>query len=366
MKKLFMVAGELSGDKLGAWFLEKHLQRDYVFIEAVGGTFMEAAGAQLWERFEKLNVTGIFEIVRHIPSLLLFMNKLARHIIDHNFDEVLLIDFPGFNLRLAKKLKKLNSAIKITYLSPPQMWVWGAWRVRSIQKFIDRVIVLYPFEVAWYRQRGVQAEWLGNPVYDRLLPYFKDEGHRAPIIAIIPGSRSHEVKTLFPCIAQVMLLFLKKYPQVTIVIPHAESMGIQTLQEALQACNIHEFTDRIKIVSGEQGKIEALRSCCLALTKPGTVTLELALLGIPTLMFFKTSWINYVLGKMVIQVDHMALPNLLLEKPVYKEFVQYECDSQLIFNEAVTLFEAFLKHDSDYFSIQKKLLHVRKIFAKKE
>lgn len=365
MKKIFMVAGELSGDKLGAWFLREHMHYENFIIEAVGGSFMEAAGAHLWERFEKLNVTGIIEIIKHLPSLLSFLNRVALYIVEQDFDEVVLIDFPGFNLRLAKKLKKLKPTLKITYLSPPQMWIWGAWRVTSIQRFIHRVIVLYPFEVGWYQERGVCAEWLGNPVYDRLQPYFGNKDHHTQAIAVIPGSRNHEISTLFPIAAQVISLFLTKYPKVMIVLPLAESITQETIETKLCAFKLDGFMDRIQIVTGEHAKNEAVSRCCLAITKPGTITLELALLGVPAVMFFKTSRINYMLGKMVVKVDHIALPNLLLKKSLYKEFVQDECDPRVIFDEADTLYQAFLTLQDSYFMAQKNLLQTRDILKRK-
>jgi len=170
MKKIFIVAGELSGDKLGAWYAERLRKEDSSCeIHAVGGPFLEQAGAILYDRMENLNVAGFIEVLKHIRFLCRFMRELARYIVNNNFDEVVVVDFPGFNLKLIKKLKKLNRSLKIIYLSPPQLWVWGPWRARKIRKYCDEVIVIYPFEVAWYKKRKINAQWFGYPFYENLL-----------------------------------------------------------------------------------------------------------------------------------------------------------------------------------------------------
>src|SRR5210317_1170041 len=126
MKKVFIVAGELSGDKLGAWYVQRIKEKQQELeVHAVGGSFLEQSGAMLYERFEKLNIVGLVEIIKNARFLLRFLRDLSDHIVSNNFSHVIVVDFPGFNLRLIKRLKKLNPEIKITYLSPPQLWVWG-------------------------------------------------------------------------------------------------------------------------------------------------------------------------------------------------------------------------------------------------
>ncbi|MBY0353775.1 lipid-A-disaccharide synthase [Candidatus Babeliales bacterium] len=337
MKKIFIVAGELSGDKTGAWYVNRLSERD-VYLEAVGGNYLQQAGAHLYERFEALNVVGIVEIVRHLRRLLSFLKKLANHIIEQNFDEVVLVDFPGFNLRLAQALKKRCPDVKITYLSPPQLWCWGAWRIKTIRQYCDRVIVLYPFEVAWYGARGVQAEWLGCPVYDRVQPYFENMRTKQPKVALIAGSRPSELATLFPVVADVAARLAQEFPELKFVIPQAESLDINEVRCALATSALRNYQYRVEIVSGAQS-LAALSSCSLAISKPGTITLELALLNIPTVVLFKISWLSYWLGRMVVNIKNMALPNLLSTDVVCKEFIQQDCQPAVIAQYAAHLYK---------------------------
>jgi len=250
MKRLFLLAGELSGDQLGAWYLKKRLIDDTetYHVEAIGGDCLQAAGAQLYERFEKLNVAGIVEIVRHIPRLFSFMNRVIEHLISQKIDEVVLIDFPGFNLRLARKLKQKNPAIKITYLSPPQLWCWGKWRIGSLKKYTDQVIVLYPFEVAWYRQNGMQVVWQGNPVYDRLVPYFSQPVNVTPTVAMLPGSRSKELEVLLPIMGEVVKSLRVQYPEIKFILPRPSSLSLAFVQQQLVHTGLRDI---VQVIDGE-------------------------------------------------------------------------------------------------------------------
>jgi lipid-A-disaccharide synthase len=322
MKKTFIVAGEVSGDKLGAWYVEKF---NLGKIEAVGGAFLEESGASLYKNLNHLNVAGIIEILKHLPRILGFLKELAEYIIDNNFEEVVLIDFPGFNLRLAKLLKKKSPNIKITYLSPPQLWAWGAWRVSSLKKYCDRVIVIYPFEVEWYKKRGLHVEWHGYPFYEKIQSFALPlEAERKPQIALLPASRTSELEALFPLFAKVTERFLEKHPEVEMVIPLASTIPAEKVRNAFRD------QSRIKILQNEDQKYQAISQCCMALTKPGTITLELALLGIPSLVAYKTSWLTYLIGKAVVKIKRMALPNLLLNKEIFPEYLQGDCTEEKI------------------------------------
>lgn len=355
--KVFIVAGELSGDKLGGWYLKRRLKKEPsrkvlpLTVHAVGGDALEEAGATIYERFETLNVVGLVEIIKHLRRILRFLNKLANKIVSEGFDEVVVIDFPGFNLRLIKKLKQLNPKIKITYLSPPQLWAWGASRIKGIKKYCDDVIVLYPFEVAWYQERGVEARWLGTPAYERCAPYAKGSDDRDNAIAIMAGSRSVEIQRLLPLFLDVARRFLLAYPSINIVIPLAESIDKGVVERMLRKYNFSLWRDRIKIVQGEREKMEALSRCCLALTKPGTVTLELGLLGIPAVVAYKASWLTYVIAKLLVKIQSMALPNLLLKKIVYPELLQLDCKDKKIFVAMQEVYKKYLADDKKAYQL---------------
>ncbi|MFC1894683.1 lipid-A-disaccharide synthase [Candidatus Dependentiae bacterium] len=336
MKNIFLVAGEVSGDKTGGWYLDKLKQSNInVNCQAVGGSFLKKSGAKLYDRLEKLNIAGIFEILFKLRFIFGFLKKLASYILKNDFDEIVLIDFPGFNLRLAKILKKANPNLKITYLSPPQLWVWGKWRIKKLKKYCDKVIVLYPFEVDWYKKNGLEVEYLGNPVFDKIKKYdfFKNE-KKYDQIAIIPGSRQFEVYKMLPIFLAVAKKFKLAYPKIKIILPLAESLSSHFIEEKIKKFGFYRWGNDIKIVRGEKEKLKELSKCCFAITKVGTVSLEVALLGIPAVVLYKGSWITYFLARSFIKIKYMALPNLFLEKSVYPEFIQWDCKPDKIFNKA--------------------------------
>lgn len=356
MKKIFIITGELSGDRLGAWYI-KYLnqQNSDIEIHAVGGNFLQEAGAKIYERFENLNVVGLVEILKKLPFIFKFLKQLSYYIIQNHVDQVVLVDFPGFNLRLAKKLKSLNPKINITYVSPPQTWVWGAWRIKKLKKYCDKLVVLYPFEVEWYKKHGLKVDFIGNPVCEDLKKYFIFSVTKVNQIAIIPGSRESEIKTLFPFFAGIIKLFKEKYPDLKIILPLAQSISLELIEAKIKDFGLSNFRKDIKIIFGEKEKYEELSKSCLAITKPGTVSLELALLQVPAVVFYKTSWITYFLARPLVKVKYMALPNLLLDQPVYEEIIQWNCNSKSIFNSADTLYQNFLAHNGAYFEQIKKL-----------
>ena len=366
MKKIFIVAGELSGDKLGAWYISKLndlysgaglTSGENFCFEAVGGKFLENAGSKIYARFEeKLNIVGVTEIIKKIPAVLKFIKQLSNHIIKNDFDEVVVIDVPGFNLRLIKKLKHLKPDLKITYLSPPQLWVWGERRVKKIKKFCDEVIVIYPFEVDWYKQRSVSVTWLGYPFYNKFKPYFDLECKRRNRIAVMLGSRRTEVDTLLPIFSSVIKKFKLIYPYTEFVFPIAESVDKKFIENRLKKNGLNLSGNDIKIIQGEDEKFKALKTCCLALTKPGTVSLELALLAIPAIVAYKVSWITYFIAKLVVKIKHMALPNLIFgNSSIYPEFIQGDCKVDKILSELNSIYCKFIKQDKLYFEKVKNL-----------
>lgn len=365
MKKIFFVAGELSGDRIAAWYVHKTLHDQSVVMTGVGGDAMEKAGIKLIERFENLNVTGVMEIVRHLRRLLRIRKKLIDYIIEGQIDEVVLVDFPGFNLGLAKLLKKNNPSISITYVSPPQLWCWGVWRVKTIKKVCDRVVVMYPFEVDWYRKRDVHAEWLGSPVYEELKPYLAERLSKHLKIALIPGSRHSEVQTVFPIILQVAKRIHNHYPQCSFVIPIASSISAELVEQQFLAQGIALADPLFKRVYSHEDKYQELKKCCLALTKPGTITLELALLGVPSLVLFKTSWITYILARPLVKVQNMGLHNLLLDAPVCREFIQSDCTSERVATYALTVLDDIVAQGALSQQLRVSLDRIRALFVER-
>lgn len=369
MKKIFFVSGEVSGDRLGAWYL-KRLQQDHenLQVTAIGGHFLQEAGAKLYKNLEELNIVGVSEIIKRIPFILNFLKNLKYYILQNNFEEIVLIDFPGFNLRLARALKKANPKIKITYLSPPQTWIWGKWRIKKLKKYCDELIVLYPFEVEWYKKHGLDTYYFENPVYSKLKESFENWKfdqeflkEKKNQIAIIPGSRTSEIKKLLPFVVEIIKKIKNTWSDIKIVLPIAQSFSYDFIENELKKLldeQYNFFRKNIILVQDEKEKLKLLSQCCLAITKPGTITLELALLKVPSIVFYKTSWFTYILARPLIKVKYMSLPNLLLNKFMFKEFIQQDCKVDNIFEYFSKCYNNFLHKKDAYQETQKALFDI--------
>lgn len=246
------------------------------------------------------------------------------------------------------------------------MWCWGAWRIKALKKYVDQLIVLYPFEVDWYKQRGLNAQWLGSPVLEALEPYrkrsilksahpedpfvalAKDGRLEGTLIALIPGSRISEIERLLPLFLQAAIHIKKSYPEVRFVLPLARSLSKVMLEEFVFKHDLSKIWQSVDIVSSEEEKFSILPQCLLAMSKPGTVTLELALLQVPTLVVYKTSWLTYNVARQLVSVSSMTLPNLLLGKQVFKELIQNNCDPETIAHEVLSLYESTRLQDEHY------------------
>ncbi|MFH1462011.1 MAG: lipid-A-disaccharide synthase [bacterium] len=361
MKKIFIVSGELSGDQAGAWYLQKLKESSDVNCSAVGGEFLKSAGAELYENIEKLNITGVVEVLGKLRFVFKFLNRLSKYIVNNNFEQVVLVDFPGFNLMLAKRLKKLDPKINIVYLSPPQLWIWGSWRIKKLKKYCDKLVVLYPFEVEWYKSRGLEAvEFIGNPVCDKFKKYLNEDLPIKNQIVILPGSRKQEIIKLMPMFAQVIKKIKLLYPNIKIVFPLAESLDLRFVEKLLIKYGLYNHGQDVHLIINKDEKIKVLKESCFAITKPGTVTLELALLNVPAIILYKASWLTYFLAKLIVNVKYMGLPNLFLNKPVYKEFIQMDCNADLVFDQVKFLYEGFLKQTDSYKNIKDDLEKIKK------
>ncbi|KKQ48674.1 MAG: Lipid-A-disaccharide synthase [candidate division TM6 bacterium GW2011_GWF2_38_10] len=366
MKKKFIVAGELSGDITAAWYIEKKNLKADAYLYGVGGEHMAAHGVELVRRYYDLNITGVLEVVAHLPRIFRIMRELVAYVVAGGFDEVILVDFPGFNIRFAARLKKIMPNIIVTYVAPPQMWCWGAWRVRKIRRYFDNVVVLYPFEEAWYKERGVRAQWIGCSTYDAMEPYMHDEVEKEPLIALIPGSRTSEIHRLASLIVGVAQVLHDKYPMMRFVMPLASSLSEDFIKKSLKDAGLQLDSFPLAFVRGDAEKYHVLQRCCLAVTKPGTVTLELALLDVPSVVFFKISMASFLLAWFLVKVKYMSLPNLLLHKRLLPEAVQRNCTVEYIVTQSLPIIDSFLARGDYHRTFLQEITQLRGLLSFKK
>jgi lipid-A-disaccharide synthase len=336
-KKILMVAGEVSGDLHGAHLMEAILRIDpEVQFFGVGGEYLGRMGMKLLYHSQSLSVVGITEVLFKIRSILKALRGLKQSLDQERPDLIILIDFPDFNLRLAKIAHR--KGIPILYYISPQVWAWRPKRVKLIAQWVKKMVVLFPFEVPFYEAAGVDVEWVGHPLLDIVKPTLSKEvafqrfglDPKRKTIALLPGSRTHEVKRLLPPLLASAQLLGKEIPDLQFIIPLAPGIHQKTLSPWMRNIFVP-----VKVVEGWAYEVMNLSE--LLITASGTATLEAALLGKPMVIVYKVSFFSYWIGRALIQVDHIGLVNLVAGKEIAPELIQKDVNPQRIAEEALRI-----------------------------
>ncbi len=329
-----MVAGEVSGDLQGAHLMEAILHIDpKVQFFGIGGDRLERMGMKLLYHSQSLSVVGITEVLFKIRSILKALRRLKKSLDRERPDLIILIDFPDFNLRLAKIAHR--KGIPILYYISPQVWAWRPKRVKLIAQWVKKMVVLFPFEVPFYEAAGVDVEWVGHPLLDIVKPTLSKEvafqrfglDPKRKTIALLPGSRTHEVKRLLPPLLASAQLLGKEIPDLQFIIPLAPGIHQKTLSPWMRNIFVP-----VKVVEGWAYEVMNLSE--LLITASGTATLEAAILGKPMVIVYKVSFFSYWIGRALIQVDHIGLVNLVAGKAIAPELIQKDVNPQRIAEEA--------------------------------
>lgn len=325
-KRIFILAGEPSGDIHGARLMkELHAQDSGVEIVGIGGPMMEAEGLHSLVPISDMAVSGIWEVLKHYRFFRKTMDLCVSELRKGAIDLFLPIDYPGFNVRLAGEAKK--SGIPVAYYIAPQLWAWGKNRADKISRVVDKLLVVFPFEVEFFHSHGINAEYVGHPLMDS--PEFSEiPTEREPVIALFPGSRRQELARHLPIVERVAELLSAELPDHRIALAMAKSLP-------------EHFYDELKsrqpnwIFSSDSRHL--MRTSACGLVKTGTTNLEAALLGLPFAMFYRTSYISYVLSKKMINLPYISLVNILTESFTVKELIQSDSTPERITRELVRL-----------------------------
>ncbi len=321
---LVIVAGEDSGDFHGANLAAALRQQlPEVHLSGIGGAKMRGKGVKLIFPSARLAVVGIAEVVSRLPDILAGSKAIRKHLRETRPDLLVLIDFPDFNLHLvapyARKLK-----IPIVYYISPQVWAWRQGRVTSINKLVEKILVILPFEEDFYRRHDVAVEYVGHPLLDEFKDFRCLPPTERPYIALIPGSRSSEVKRLLPLMLTAARLYLREKPNSQFIIPVAPSIDTNLIQDMLPT----SLTKQITLL--RQPLAKALQKVSFALVTSGTATLETALAEVPMVVIYKVNQLSYELGKRLISVPHISLVNLIAEKEIIPELIQDDTFPEII------------------------------------
>ena len=313
-EKIFIIAGEDSGDLHGAKLIES-LKKENPSAKffGIGGSRMQSAGLFLTEHIKNLNVIGIFEVIKHYPRIKKIFNRTIEEIKKIRPHKVILIDYPGFNLRLAKKLKALN--FNITYFILPQVWAWKESRIKVLKDCCNKLISIIPFEKSWFAKKGLDIHYIGHPLsnlseqkYNRERFCIKNNiPEQNKIVVLMPGSRTTEIKKHWPVFEKTLEVLISKRNDLSFVLLEGENVSIDS------------SLDLIKI---RENQYEALNLGDAAIVCSGTATLEAAMLKCPMIVCYKLSPLTWFLAKLLSNVKYLSLTNLIAEEEVVKEFLQ--------------------------------------------
>lgn len=333
-KKIMIVTGEASGDLHGANLVKAMLGIDPTLsFCGMGGEELEKVGVELLFDAKKVSVVGLFEVFSHLKDIREGLRTLKGSLESDPPSLLIIIDLPDFNLILAKKAKQLG--IPVFYYICPQVWAWRSGRVRTIAERVDRAGVILPFEQEFMQQRGVDAIYVGHPLLDTVArSYSREEfftkqnlDQQSVIIGIVPGSRKKEIKELLPIFLESGRLLQEKIRQpLTFLLPLASTISHQDLLDN----GVEQFQKELDIRVTTEDRYDVMGSCDAVIAASGTVTLELAILGVPTVVAYRVSPLTYRIARILIKLKHFSLVNLIAEKEVIPELLQHEVTPETI------------------------------------
>lgn len=322
-----IVAGEASGDRhaarLVAEFTSAMPGRQLIWFGCAGPE-MRAAGVEAVVKSDEMSIVGVAEIARALPMFLSAMRDLKQAARARRPRVAILVDFPDFNLRLAKWLKK--NGFTVVYYISPQLWAWRRYRIRAIKRYVELLLTILPFEADWYQKQGFhRTVFVGNPLSNSVSPsrdrdqFLHDlsipEGRR--LVAILPGSRHHEIRNVLPTALGAVQKLLERHKDLHFVIAVRPGSNREDVDAILDHRGSHEH---LTVVEG--ATVDALAAADAAIVTSGTATLEAGIVGTPMVIVYRASWLNYVLLRPLISVEHYGLVNLIAEKRVAAELIQ--------------------------------------------
>jgi lipid-A-disaccharide synthase len=324
--KLAIVAGEASGDLHAAEVLAelRKLQPD-VTAFGIGGDLLEAEGMRVLHHAREMGIVGLFNVLRHIGMFKRIFRDLIAAIERERPDAVLLVDYPGFNLRVAQRCKEMG--LHVIYYISPQVWAWRRGRVRHIARYVDEMLVIFPFEEEFYRDHDVKVVYVGHPLIDEMRGVERrDDGNREPghplKVAMLPGSRRSEISSLLPAMLDAVAALQKERPIDPFIIQ------APTITSAELLAIMERNGTFVRIVPHDRG--ESLAAADVALSSSGTATLECAIAGTPVVVVYRLSPANYWLAKRVVTLSHFSLINIIAGKAVVPELLQHDVNGEKI------------------------------------
>lgn len=315
----------------------------------IGGNKMESAGMQLSYHTDQMAFLGFVEVIKHLPFIRKVQRDLLQLIEKLKIKTAVLIDYPGFNLNFASKLKKLG--IKIIYYISPQLWAWGESRIKKIKKLVDKMLVILPFEEEFYKKNGIEAEFVGHPLIEQIEEYkfperdeFLEKYHlekAKKILLILPGSRLQEVEKIFPDVIKAAEEIAGEF-EMQIIVGAAPGINADLFYKLSASQNFKVIKDKI---------YELMKFADLGIIKSGTSTLEAALMGLPFVVVYKTSYLTYLIGKNLVNLKNIGLVNIVAGETIVPELIQDDVNPSKI----VEVCKSFLFNQEKIKLVKQKL-----------
>jgi len=359
-KQIFIICGEASGDLNAANLVNavKTIAPETGF-SCVGGEMLRQSGAKVICDIKELSVIGLFDVFSKLPRFFALKKRILQELKQSKFDAVIFVDFSGFNLRLAREINKTIPAI---YYISPQVWASRPGRIKTIKKYIDKMLVLFRFEKDFYAKFGIQAEFTGHPLLDIVKPTMDKAGVLSNLgfsggkktFALLPGSRCAEVEKILPVMLNACRLMENKLGSIQIVIAKSTQVDWAVYKRITDRFNLN-----IKIIEGKTYDCINIADFCLVAS--GTATLEAAIMQKPFAVVYKMGWLNYLLYRPQVKVKFISLVNILSGRLIVPEFVQFNADPKKISSLAINL----LKNPAELDKIRQNLVKLNEMLGEK-
>ncbi|GAB6141510.1 lipid-A-disaccharide synthase [Methylosoma difficile] len=348
-------AGESSGDRHAAnLFLELKKRNPTLKGIGMGSSQMAAAGVGLNVDSAGIGVIGVVEVIRHYGEIRRALKQMQQVLLHEKPDLLVCVDYKEFNFKLARFAKKCG--VKVLFYVSPQVWAWRADRVKKYGQVIDMMAVIFPFETKYYEAENVPVRYVGHPSVDKVQPQFSRADAMAqfglvadkPVVGVLPGSRVNEIKRLLPVMLAAAERLQAQQPDIQFILPQASSISDELLGSYLQ-------TTSVNIIVIKNQVYDVIQCCDAVMTTSGTATLEIALLDVPMVICYKLAALTYWLGKRLVKIPFIGLPNIIADKAIIKELIQHEATPENLAAEILHIL-----NDADYAAqMRANLQHVK-------
>jgi lipid-A-disaccharide synthase len=318
-KRIYLIAGESSGDAHGA-VLMREIARfvpDVRFFGTGGPQMQNVAGGQFMDWTQEA-VVGLWDVIVKYPYFRRKFYQMYQEIRRLSPDAVIFVDYPGFNLRLAQYLRRKQFPGKLIYYISPQVWAWNRGRIPRMATFLDLMLCLFPFEKSLYEASGLRTEFVGHPMIEELERHRIKEPRASDLVALLPGSRSREIKRIFPVMLETAKLLLRKDETIRFEASAASETSRDLMKKLIAEAGLGE------IPVGLKNSSELMQRGCIGMVASGTATLESSFYLLPFVLLYKVSWLTYFPARLLIRVDYLGMPNILAAREIIPEFIQHE------------------------------------------